>query len=124
MRWRVCSPVGADLRTSCPGRDLRADDVGNDAVQIVHWSHPGSRSIENLGSAHDEVEAEALKAVARQRLAAGQGELDFGLAAAVRSGGPLQITSSGMGQLWDALCWASDALASSPRLVVMRCSGR
>ena len=35
----------------------------------------GSREIEHLGSAHDEAELEAVKAAARQRLAAGQGEL-------------------------------------------------
>jgi len=41
---------------------------------------------------------ELLKAVARQRLAAGQGELDLGLAAGV-PGGPLPITTSRMGHL-------------------------
>jgi hypothetical protein len=54
------------------------------AVQIVHSERRGSRSIEHLGSAHDEAELEALKAAARQRLAAGQGELELGLAAAVK----------------------------------------
>lgn len=43
------------------------------AVQIV--SHRGSRDIEHIGSAHDEVELELLKSAVRQRLAAGQGEL-------------------------------------------------
>jgi hypothetical protein len=81
-------------------------------VQIVHSSHRGSRKIEHLGSAHDEGELEALKAVARQRLAAGQGELDLGLsvAAAASSGGPLEIASSRMGHLWEALCRAYDVL--------------
>ena len=46
--------------------------------QIVHSSRRGSRDIEHIGSAHDEAELEALKAAARQRLAAGQGELDLG----------------------------------------------
>lgn len=46
------------------------------AVQIVCSSRRGSRSIEHLGSAHDDGELEALTAVARQRLAAGQGEAD------------------------------------------------
>ena len=54
---------------------------GATAVQIVYSSRRGSRSIEHLGSAHDDGELEALKAAARQRLAAGQGELDLGLAA-------------------------------------------
>ena len=40
-----------------------------------------SRRIEHLGSAHDDQELKALKAAARQRLAAGQGELELGLLA-------------------------------------------
>ncbi len=52
---------------------------------------------------------EVLKAAARQRLAAGQGELDLGLAAAAGTG-PLEIVSSRMGHLWDALCRAYEAL--------------
>src|SRR5499427_6163687 len=75
---------------------------GATAVQIVHKSRRGSRDIEHLGSAHDEVELELLKTVARQRLAAGQGELDLGLAAGA-PGGPLPITSSRMGHLLDSL---------------------
>jgi hypothetical protein len=82
---------------------------GATAVQIVHSSRRGSRSIEHLGSAHDEGELEALKAAARQRLAAGQGELDLGLDAAAGSG-PLEIVSSRVGHLWDALCRSYDAL--------------
>jgi hypothetical protein len=45
---------------------------------------------------------ELLKAAARQRLAAGQGELDLGLEAGA-PGGPLPITSSRMGHLVEAL---------------------
>ena len=46
------------------------------------WSsRRGSRKIEHIGSAHDDAEVEALKAAARQRLAAGQMELDLGLGA-------------------------------------------
>lgn len=48
------------------------------AVQIVHSYRRGSRQIEHIGSAHDDVEVELLKAVARQRLAAGQGLLNLG----------------------------------------------
>ena len=62
-----------------------------------------------LWSAHDEAELEALKAAARQRLAAGQSELDLGLDA-VSAAGPLEIVSSRMGHLWDALCRAYRAL--------------
>ncbi len=84
---------------------------GATAVQIVYSSHRGSRKIEHLGSAHDEAELEALKAAARQRLAAGQAELDLGLeVAAATSGGPLQIVSSRMGHLWEALCRVYDVL--------------
>jgi hypothetical protein len=89
------------------------------AVQIVYSSHRGSRRIEHIGSGQGEAEVEALKAVARQRLVAGQGELDLGLdpqqaavasAASAVSGGPLEIVSTRMGHLWDALCRAYDAL--------------
>jgi hypothetical protein len=89
---------------------------GATAVQIVHGSRQGSRDIEHLGSAHDPQAVEALKAVARQRLAGGQGELDLHLGdegdalAASGSCGPLQIVSSRMTPLWDALCSAYDQL--------------
>ncbi len=77
------------------------------AVQIVHGSRGGARDIEHLGSAHDAQAVEALKAVARQRLAGGQGELDLGVdtdtIAAGASSGPLQIASSQMTPLWEAL---------------------
>jgi hypothetical protein len=81
---------------------------GATAVQIVYSYHRGSRQIEHIGSAHDEAELELLKAVARQRLAAGQEELDLGLertepARRGAGGGPLPITSTRMGHLWDAL---------------------
>lgn len=89
---------------------------GARAVQIVHSSRRGSRDIEHIGSAHDDAALEALKAVARQRLAAGQPELDFGLdfaalqAGSSAGGGPLAITSSRMGHLWDALVHAFEVL--------------
>jgi Transposase DDE domain len=83
---------------------------GATAVQIVWSSRRGSRSIEHLGSAHDDQELEALKAAARQRLAAGQGELELGLPAGASPGGPLEIISSRMGHLLDALCRAYDVL--------------
>jgi len=75
---------------------------GARAVQIVHSSRRGSRDIEHIGSAHDDAALEALKAVARQRLAVGQPELDFGpdfaalQAGSGAGGGPLAITSSRM----------------------------
>ena len=75
---------------------------GATAVQIVHKSRRGSRDIEHLGSARAEVELELLKTVARQRLAAGQGELDLGPAVEA-PGGPLPITFLRMGHLLDSL---------------------
>ena len=84
---------------------------GATAVQIVWSWHRGSRDIEHLGSAHGDAGVEALKAAARQRLAAGQGELDLGLeptelARRGRGGGPLPITATRMGCLLDALSHA------------------
>jgi hypothetical protein len=78
-------------------------------VQIVHSSRRGSRDIEHLGSEHTAAEVELLKAAGRQKLAAGQGELDLGLATGA-SGGPLPVISSVMGCLVDALAHAYDAL--------------
>src|SRR5690606_14806609 len=75
-----------------------------------HSSHRGSRDIEHIGSAHDDAELEVLKAVARQRIAAGQAELDLGLDDGPEAGGPLPITSSRMGHLLDALSAGFDAL--------------
>jgi hypothetical protein len=75
---------------------------GATAVQIVYSSRRGSREIEHLGSAHDDAGVEVLKAAARQRLAAGQGELDLPLGDAA-PGGPLPITSSRMSHLLGAL---------------------
>jgi len=89
---------------------------GATAVQIVHGSRRGARTIEHVGSAHDELELEALKAAARQRLAGGQAQLDLGLDPAVTavvaagSSGPLEIASSRMGRLWDGLSSAYDQL--------------
>jgi len=75
---------------------------GATAVQIVHASRRGSREIEHLRSAHSGAEVELVKAAARQRLAAGQGELDLGLDTAA-PGGPLPIIGSRMGCLLDTL---------------------
>ena len=75
---------------------------GAAAVQIVWSWRRGSRSIEHIGSAHDEVELAALKTGAATRLTAGQTELDLGLTGGVESG-TLPITSSQMSHLWDAL---------------------
>jgi len=71
---------------------------GAPAVQIVWSFRRGSRKIEHIGSAHDDAELEALKAAARQRLAAGQLELDLSMGRPGPSG-PLEIASSRMGHL-------------------------
>jgi hypothetical protein len=89
---------------------------GATAVQIVHSTRRGSRDIEHVGSAHDDAELEVLKAVARQRLNAGQRELDLGLGGAASAGwaagvaGALPITGSRMDHLWNALNHAFEAL--------------
>jgi hypothetical protein len=80
------------------------------AVQIVWSSRRGSRSIEHVGSAHDDAQIEALKAAARQRIVEGQGELDLGLDPAEIPSGPLEIIGSRAGYLWDALCLAYEVL--------------
>ena len=74
-------------------------------MQIVWSWRRGSRSIEHIGSAHDEVELAALKAAAAERLATGQTELDLGLSGGVEPG-MLPIASSHMTHLWDGLCTA------------------
>ena len=71
---------------------------GATAVQIVYSFHRGSRDIEHIGSAHDDAELELLKAVARQRLAAGQTSDAFScqaaMAAAAGAGGGKAVFSS------------------------------
>jgi hypothetical protein len=84
---------------------------GATAVQIVHSQRRGSRDIEHIGSAHTDAELELLNAVARQRLAAGQGELDLRMPGSPGNGGAaLPITSSRMGHLLDALARGYDVL--------------
>ena len=87
---------------------------GATAVQIVWSSRRGSRSIEHLGSAHDESQVEALQAAAAQRLAEGQGALDLGLNTAGSDGEPLEILSSQSHHLWDELCRAYGGLGFRP----------
>ena len=82
---------------------------GATAVQIAWSSRRGSRSIEHIGSAHDEQELAAFNAAAAQRLAAGQTEMDLGLAQ-VPGSGPLPIVSSRMSYLWSALSTAYERL--------------
>jgi hypothetical protein len=79
------------------------------AAQIVWSSRRGSRSIEHIGSPHDGDELEAPKAAARERLAAGQTELDLGMDEP-GPGAPLPIASTRMGHLVDAVERACQAL--------------
>ena len=78
---------------------------GATAVQIVWSLRKGSRSIEHLDSAHDDVELAALKAAAAERVAAGQTELDLPISGH-REPGTLPILSSQMTPLWETLCVA------------------
>jgi len=86
---------------------------GATAVQIVWSWRRGSRSIEHIGSAHDEVELAALKTAAAARLAAGQAGLDLGPSGGVGLG-TSPITSSHMSHLWNALCVAYRVLGFEP----------
>ena len=83
-------------------------------MQIVHSSQKGARSIEHIGSAHDDAELAVLKEVARQRLNAGQLSFDLaGLNSENAAGSAPQepagagcvvpITSNRMGVLLQAL---------------------
>jgi Transposase DDE domain len=71
------------------------------AVQIVHSNRRGSREIEHIGSAHTPEDVEVLKAVARQRLHAGQDTLDFGDGRP--AGATLPILSTRSQLLWETL---------------------
>lgn len=86
---------------------------GARAVQIVHGSRLGSRSIEHIGSAHTDEEYAALKHLAAQRLQGDQEELDLGIEPLVPAAGePLPIQSSKMAYLWDGLVAVYNELGS------------
>ena len=80
-------------------------------MQIV-WSRRGGRpDLTHVGSAHDESELAVLMEAARERMAAGQGELDLGLDGEQRRvGRPLTSTGSQMRHLWQALNLAYEAV--------------
>jgi hypothetical protein len=67
---------------------------GATAVKVVWSWRRGSRSIEHIASAHDEVDMAALKTAAAARMAAGQTELGLGLTGGVEPG-TLPITPRG-----------------------------
>jgi Transposase DDE domain len=77
---------------------------GAQAVQVIWSKRRGRVEMEHIGSARDAAELELLLAVARQRINAGQDELDLGLATADQ--GALEVTGTRMGRLLDALAAA------------------
>lgn len=74
---------------------------GARAVQIVYSKKGGRREMEHVGSAHTDAEYELLVAAARQKIAAGQGELDLGMG--TPDSPSLQITGMKMTVLTDAI---------------------
>jgi hypothetical protein len=77
-------------------------------VQVVWSTHAGKRDMTQVGTARSEVEVELLKAKGAQMIAGGQGELALGVEAPAEAA--LEIASSRMGVLWDALVWAYEVL--------------
>ncbi len=71
------------------------------AVQIVYSNRRGSREIEHIGSAHTPAELEVLKAVAQQRLHAGQDTLELG--DGLPADGEAPIVADRARHLWEAL---------------------
>src|SRR5262249_42098598 len=100
---------------------------GARAVQIVHSSRKGSRDIEHIGSAHDDVDLVLLlKTVAGQRLAAGQGELDLGLDAPRRRVGRCRSPPPGWGTCGTrsrspTTCWGSTRQSAGTRCSATWC---
>ena len=77
---------------------------GATAVQIVDKRAGVRRIVEHLGSAHDEAELAVLMQVARERLNAGQDELDLGLdTPALAVGARARVVASSSQVLWDVL---------------------
>jgi hypothetical protein len=114
----VWYPPDSRSPSECPKRRRPVwSGPATGAVPSVRWSTASASvscplrvSLSASDGTHDDVELELLKTVARQRFAAGQGELDVGLDAPPDAGGPLPITASRMGHLWDALSRAYDRL--------------
>jgi hypothetical protein len=88
---------------------------GATAVQVVYSKRGGKLDLEHVGSAHDGEELALLKAVAAQKIAAGQDELDLGLDLAgpvpkPGRGARLPVTASRAEVLIDVLNAGFDAL--------------
>lgn len=75
---------------------------GARGVQIVHSKRGGKRDLEYVGSAHTDAEYALLLEAARQKMAAGQPELDLGLRVP-RVVPVAPITASQLGVLWELL---------------------
>lgn len=75
---------------------------GARAVQIVYSRKGSSRDLVHIGSAHTDAEYELLLAVARERLAAGQPELEL-WPEARPAPSSVSIRHTRMGALWDLL---------------------
>jgi len=88
---------------------------GARAVQIVYSQRRGSREIEHIGSAHTDADLELLKAVARQRLAAGKGELDLALPDSPANSGAALQTSRSFCQLMRQFAQSGHRRPRSPR---------
>ena len=74
---------------------------GARAVQIIWSKKRGRAEVEHIGSAHDEAELELLTAIARQRIHAGQDELELVLPASDQSS--VEVVGTRMGRLLDAI---------------------
>ena len=98
------------------------DEVGRDsgAGRVVVAARVAEHRAHRVGARRGRTGG--LKAAARQRIAAGQLELDLGLQAAGPSG-PLPVTSSRMGHLLDALDRGYRVLGLDKAAAGTRCSG-
>ena len=110
-RWSLWAVGWAGVPVRAHGEDGLGRDRGADRVLEPAW-FAGLRA-HRLGARPGA--AGGAQAAARQRLAAGQGELDLGVDAAApggrrTDGGPLPITATRMAHLWDVLGRAFDAL--------------
>jgi len=81
---------------------------GTRQVQISWGKVGGKRKIEYVGSARTDEELELLLTEAQERINGGQGTFDFGLDR--EPGQPLEVVSSQMAILWEALETAYRAL--------------
>jgi hypothetical protein len=115
-RWWIRLSISGPTKT---GKTVLAKNVlrGTDTIWASGgainptWATVRRFGWRRLGDLRVRAGRHALRAVARQRLAAGQGELDLRLPGSPAGGGAaLPITSSRMGHLLDALACGYDVL--------------